>query len=461
MKNKMKKILASTNQNFYSLEIANKELNEISHSKLCLADLKKEKYKNIILSSFSRKNSNDENDKLIYEIVKSDRKYYLKTGLFVGDIFVDGIKIQIRPNFTNGLFRRMLSFADNIFIDSRKSLDFSRLARNSEFFLFEYMFLTSLQKAAKMGFPQKYKKQKYHDLKIHGSLNISALIKKDIPFKGRLSSIKNERKYDQEIIDVLYYALFLVRKDLLKLQFSNLGFVKSELKNYYSGKKPSALTINRAKNSFALNNPLYMDFKRALLFAEIIIKKNDFEDSTLCSKEISGYLIDISELWESYLAGVLRTSCLENGWNIYTQEKINLYQNTFFKRNNYPDIVLKKIDNEKIDVIVIDAKFKKMEFKNKDIDRTDLFQIHSYAFYYNQLPNHFVRSCCLIYPLKKGFELNENSDSIFGLNNTKDKINFFVDGVYDAENTAELENNEESFIKRFWENIGFVKESAQ
>lgn len=455
MKNKTKIISATANQNFFSLDSkpADKNLGKISPSKLCLSDLKKQKFKNIVLSSFSRKNQDFDEDKLIYEVVKSDGNFYLKTGLFAGDIFVDGIKIQIRPDVSNAFFRRMLCFADNIFVDSRNSVDFSKSNKNSEFALFEYLFLTSLQKAAKMGFPQKYKMQKYHDLKIHGSVNSPALIKNDIPFKGKLSSIKNERKYDQEIIDVLYYALFLCRKDLMNLQFSNLGFIKSELKSYYSGKKPSALTIDKAKNASVLSNPLFKDFKRALSLAEIVIRKNDSENSVSRTNGISGYLIDISELWEVYLAGILRKS-LPDDWNLYSQEKINLYKNTFFPRSNYPDIVLRKTDGDKTEVIAVDAKFKKMEFKNEDVDRTDLFQIHSYAFYYNQLPNHNVKACALIYPLKKDSWQEENSSSIFGIENSKDNIKFFVDGIFDEANeNGKLKTSENEFSERFWKNI--------
>ena len=91
-------------------------------------------------------------------------------------------------------------------------------------------------------------------------------------------------------------------------------------------------------------------------------------------------------------------------------------------------------------VVVFDAKFKKMEMQNRDVDRADLHQIHSYSGYYK---NNIVASG-LIYPFSK--EINTEkaySKSIYG--NDENEIYFIVDGIYVSENQSmgELINNED------------------
>lgn len=56
-------------------------------------------------------------------------------------------------------------------------------------------------------------------------------------------------------------------------------------------------------------------------------------------------------------------------------------------------------------VAVIDAKFKTMKYRGKDVDRNDLFQIQSYACYYNNKyrleKKDPLKFCSLVYPAVK------------------------------------------------------------
>jgi 5-methylcytosine-specific restriction enzyme subunit McrC len=110
----------------------------------------------------------------------------------------------------------------------------------------------------------------------------------------------------------------------------------------------------------------------------------------------------------------------------------------------FPDLVMKHRTSGK--VVVFDAKFKKMEMLNADVDRSDLHQIHSYSGYYR---NNLIASG-LIYPLSKEIQYGReaHSKSIYG--NNENEINFIVDGVYVNENQTmkDLIINEEAFVSR-------------
>ncbi len=96
-------------------------------------------------------------------------------------------------------------------------------------------------------------------------------------------------------------------------------------------------------------------------------------------------------------------------------------------------------------IIALDAKFKKMETQNKDIDRADLHQIHSYSGYYQK----DLIASGLIYPLSKQLNIDKShSDTLYG--NDNNDVHFVVDGVYVYENQTmeELIENENIFVNR-------------
>lgn len=402
----------------------------------------KDKYNQVKLLSFNNQKS-DKEEKLVFELCKKEiekkPQYYVKTGLYTGIIYVGNLQFSIDTGYgvdnKQLLLHRMLRYANNIFIENDDKGNADKNKENGGFPLFEFLFLTSLQKAAILGFPQEYTKTKFHELKVHGNIDVARYITNDIPFKGKIASVKNERKYVQCVIDVLYFALKTVHDEIKKENFSHLSFVKSELQASYSGRRPTAETIKQALNHKALSNPMYAEFKKTLKYAEVVLRKHDMlETESENSMGISGYLMDVSSLWEAYLAALLRSNFPD--WNVKTQEELPLYKDSFFKRSNYPDIVMEK-DGE---YVILDAKFKHMRLENSDVDRSDLFQINSYAGYYNLKYPGKVKLCGLIYPLSKDIQEEKTKthlEHLYGLgetelgeSNPQNKTKFIIDGVY-------------------------------
>ena len=458
------KIKVPTNQNFNNLEtalIVNKtgfqnsvksdaELKNVkknlSDFSLTFGDLRnQEKYKNLVLYRF-RKNFEKKDDSEIVLKITQDflhkENIYFQTGLYVGKIFIGDFEIDIESRNDNSerlLFKRMLNYANNIFVD--KSLDNSEKDEKSDFPLFEYLFLSSLQKASVLGFPQEYKKNIYHDLKVHGGLDTNNYIRKDIPFTGKISSRKNERNYVQSIIDVLFSALECCKEEI-KNSFPRLSFITSELKASYSGRRPDLRTILNAKNHKTLNNPMFSGFKQTIQYADILLHKQGLKNSSSITtkNKISGFLLDISELWEVYLEKLLKKNFPD--WSVSSQTELDLYKESFFNRQNYPDIIMEQ-DNK---IVIFDAKFKRMNFENGDVDRNDLFQIHSYAGYYRELGKEVVL-CGLIYPLKQRFAQNNCFTTLYGLVNSLTK--FVINGIYiPQEESGSLEEYENDFIEQ-------------
>lgn len=448
---------ALTNQNYYCEGPFVKKsatLKKLAGSSLYLSDIS-ETHKEISLISFSKKELSEieKKQRLILAVEKkgadNEEKYYIKTGLYAGRITYNGVTFDIQPDCNDALYKHMLRYANHIYLDESDEL--GKENKNNSFPLIEYLFLSSLQRVSVLGLPQEYSKQRYHDLKVHGGLDIQNFIKKDIPFKGKISSQKNERHYVQCIVDVLYAAMKACKGETER-EFRGLSLIKNELSSSYSGKFPSQQTIQNAQNHKSLHNPMYADFKRTLTFAEIVIRRNTVlpDKSKDAKNKASGYLLDIASLWEVYLEQVLRGL---NDWDVSAQEELKLYNGCFFERSNYPDLVLRKKDDPS-KVVVLDAKFKKMQFRNTDVDRGDLHQIHSYAGYYRENSDTVVL-CGLIYPLSLENPV-KNKENLYGLD--EPKTLFVIDGIYKGkkskqenfqktdDNAAESAENENSVI---------------
>lgn len=434
---------ALTNQNYYCegpfVTTPTSALKKLAGSSLYLSDIS-ETHKEISLISFSKKelSETEQKKRLILAIEKKgtggEEKYYIKTGLYAGRITYNGVTFGIQPDCNDALYKHMLRYANHIYLDESDEL--GKENEKNSFPLIEYLFLSSLQRVSVLGLPQEYSKQRYHDLKVHGGLDIQNFIKKDIPFKGKISSQKNERHYVQCIVDVLYAAMKACKGEIER-EFRGLSLIKNELSSSYSGKFPSQQTIQNAQSHRSLHNPMYADFKRTLTFAEIVIRRNSVlpDKSKDAKNKASGYLLDIASLWEVYLEHILREGLDE--WDVFAQEELNLYNGCFFERPNYPDLVLRKKDDPS-KVVVLDAKFKKMRLENEDVDRNDLHQIHSYAGYYRERGDTVVL-CGLIYPLSLEKPVN-NEENLYGLD--KPKTLFVIDGIYKGKNLGQKEKNE-------------------
>ncbi|WP_307878466.1 McrC family protein [Acinetobacter seifertii] len=363
-------------------------------------------------------------------------------------LFYKGCKINITTKYGDTFLKRMLNFVNDIYVDNEPIQAKADETENQFLFIIAHLFIQSLEKAVVLGLPQQYQKQQERSQKVRGSINFNDYLKRDIPFQGKLTTTFRERMYIQEIIDVLYLALKKLESVFGKEIHSRLLGLSQFLKQQYSGRFASYETIQRAKTYQTINNPMYRGFKKVLEYAEIILLNKDLiPDNDKKSLETIGYLFDIAELYEIYLEKLLSRNFPE--WSVSGQVDIPIYKQQFYRRSIFPDLIMKHKETGKI--IVFDAKFKKMEMQNNDIDRSDLHQIHSYSGYYQ---NNLIASG-LIYPLSKQLDVEKSySETLYGNNNND--VLFIIDGIYVHENQTmdDLIESEDIFVKRIADLIG-------
>lgn len=408
---------------------------------------KDKKDNHINISKFRKRVFEPDEERLILKLyskekLEQEKEYIVQTGLYAGVLFYKGCQINITTKYGDAFLKRMLNFVNDIYVDNEQVKAKKDETENQFWFIIAYLFIQSLEKAAVLGLPQQYKKHQERSHKVRGSIEFNDFLKRDVPFQGKLTSTFRELMYVQEIADVLYLALRKLERRFGNEIHSRLLGLNQLLKQHYSGRFASYETIQKAKTHQSINNPMYSGFKKVLEYAEIILLDKDLmPDNDKQQITTTGYLFDIAELYELYLEKLLSRNFTE--WTVSGQEEIPIYQQQFFRRSMFPDLVMRHNSSGK--VVVFDAKFKKMEIQNKDVERADLHQIHSYSAYYRK----DLIASGLIYPLSKEINTEKtHSASIFG--NGENEINFIVDGIYVSENHSmkELIKSEEAFLSR-------------
>lgn len=465
------KIQVTTNHHYYESDFFDEQsLYEKfnARKKGCQRDLLKDLYKSTFELNTSQNNLSqlkiigfkkreyelEENDQLILRLFSKEQggelRYAVQTGLFAGIIFHKGYLFDITTSYGEVLLTRMLNFVNDIYVDTKDRTARSNKKSNEFQIIIAYLFIQSLEKAGVLGLPKKYQNVSERSTKVRGKIDINAYLKKDIPFQGSLTSTFRSQLYVQEIVDVLYAACLKVEEHFGTNYKSKIMGLFQTLKEFRSKRYISHNDIQKAKSHSILHNPLYSQFKEVLFYAEILLKNHDIEaDARQNHLRTKGYLFDISQLFEVYLEKLLGRHFTE--WEVNGQEELRIYNGLFFGRRMLPDIVMRnRITDE---IMVFDAKFKKMDGRKNDVDRTDLFQIHTYIQYYGS--NVLLGG--LMYPLSENFKVKKSvSESLFG--NERNEIQFAVEGIYVDKNmtSEELLESENQFLERI-ENLIEVK----
>lgn len=405
-----------------------------------------------IIGFKNKRNKLEDEAQLVLKLFAIDfqnsRRYAIQSGLFAGVLFHKGYTFNIQTSYGNVLLNRMLNFVNDIYVDTQDVLAKPKEHSNEFQYIIAYLFIHALEKASVLGLPKQYSKVTERSSKVKGTVSMNQYLKRDIPFQGKLTSIFRTQLYIQEIIDVLFAASNKVEAYLGVNYKSKIVGVYQTLNEQHSKKYVSQNIIDRAKKHSVLYNPLYKPFGEVLKYAEILLKNQDIEaNNTNNQLKTHGFMFDISQLFEVYLEKLLSRYFPE--WEINGQEELKVYQDMFYGRSMFPDIVMKHKRTQEI--IVFDAKFKKMLGRKDDLDRSDFYQIHAYMQYY--MPHSIFGG--LIYPLSR--ELNfENSASKGLFGNFIESPNFIIDGIYINEtmDMTELIESENNFLKRLEMHIG-------
>jgi 5-methylcytosine-specific restriction enzyme subunit McrC len=380
-----------------------------------------------------------------------EAKWY--AGRLIGEATFDfsgkRYRIIVRPRFGSAHLFRMLEEVYNVRFSPSKTLvnrqdDFQYIVKK----LIAFLWLNLLARANKHGLPKHNICRTYKGSTIRGRINITKSVK-PLFLEERLICTFREKTIDSTISKLLNLAYCLLVKDyyLDSLNMpSNAQDAINQIESY--GAKSVHISERDFKN--ITYKDIYLSYKPVVeLSWDIIRKQNIGSNQTQANSNSFGFFIDMAEIWELYLKSLLQRNLSRLGWLIKPKKEI-AYKLKDFRRALIPDIVFQR-DNE---IMVWDAKYKRMNFDYYDYDRSDFFQIHTYISYYNQ--TNKVVAGGLLYPISKVFNTDRQkknySKSLFSLDSHSTQ--FVVDGIdlsgYDEDNSRIdfLKSQELYFIER-------------
>jgi 5-methylcytosine-specific restriction endonuclease McrBC regulatory subunit McrC len=386
--------------------------------------------------------------------------YQWKAGRFIGEAFFQDAntdyKITIKPRFGEKVLFRMLEEIFNIRIT--KSLSGQKKDQDWQHYIKKIIAFIWLQKLANAnihGLPKKHIKTENIGFTIKGKLDVRKSIR-PIFQSGMAVSINREKQIDETIAQIILTAYKILQNDF-PVGRSEISESAQEAINHFSSASIKFKFIEERDYKGIRYKEIYQSWKPIVDFSwEIIKRKRISLKQEKTEKNGFGFFIDMAEVWEQYLRSILIKGLLPYGWRI-RKEKIIAYKKLFFERELIPDFVFQR-DQE---IVVWDAKYKRMVHRSKDVDREDFFQIHTYLQHFIRSKN--VKAGGLLYPILEGLTL-ENNTSPFLLNEEGLHITFSIDGVELSEvldGSIEVADsnqliNEKKFIARILQRISGI-----
>lgn len=392
-----------------------------------------------------------------------------QAGRYIGTTQINGCTIEITPRFGNEWLEYILMDLFHFRLTKSESKNdkgkWNELMRRILWHLWVGKFTTANQ----YGLPRKTVKHTCQGIQIKGHLNTRKSI---IPLlkKNQVVSDYREKEMDDTICRIIYKAYSILARRDMRLSILPPQ-IQESINNLYSLYQGHPISVTANDYQSISYKSIYQCWKPLVDFSWQIIQQDSLCRQNNAKGEGFSLFLDMAEIWESFLRKKLGEAFQKDGWRVLSVEECNqrIYEGKFYEREIIPDIILQK-DN---DYMVFDAKYKRMRgvkanVNNSDVDRADLFQIHTYIQYVQHSLGNVVIGG-LLYPISRKdynddgtqYEYSESgvidpimyhADNLFGLNG-KENIPFIVDGIYFSEtdntdNREKMDKNVQAMIER-------------
>lgn len=239
-----------------------------------------------------------------------------------------------------------------------------------------YAFPQYLNAAMRKGIFKQYCRIEYNNINVKGNIDIARHIKRNIPFTGKVAYSSREYTQDNDLMQLVRHTIEYIRlstkngqlilnsSELMKQNISSIIFATP---SFNLGNKRKVINANR---NTPLRHAYYTEY-RLLQQLCLLILTYRHHDLGGGAQNIHGILFDVSWLWEEYVNTILKDQFIHPR-NKKSKDGISIFSDR--TRTVYPDFYNNELG------IVIDAKYKKLEFTSKGISREDLYQIIGYSY---------------------------------------------------------------------------------
>ena len=385
------------------------------------------------------KNSSDlERDQKIFETFNQE----IKTGNVIGFLGYGQERLTIASRFSDESNDHFLHYLlQKVLNINLTSLDVGLSPEDKLYQLLVYLFPKYLQAALRKGLYKEYQRFFHNDSHVKGVLDVGNHLKKNLPFTGSIAYTTREFIYDNPLMQLIRHTIEYIKNQksfgvLLDSNRENMTEITRATPAYKLADRAKIIRMNKIK---PIRHAYFREYRKLQELCLMILSREKHGLGPQAQR-VHGILFDVAWLWEEYVHTLLpkgfihpRNKDKTNGISVFSVGK----------RKVYPDFY----DRER--KIVLDAKYKKLEFTEKGINREDLFQLISYSYILK------AEKAGLIFP---SMEQSVNSEigklAGYGVQLKKWSIQIPQNASSYSAFCEMMENSEENFKRNIDEEVG-------
>ena len=314
-----------------------------------------------------------EKDQKILETVNQE----IKTGNVIGFLGYGQERLTISSRFSDESNDHFLHYLlQKVLNINLTSLDVGLSPEDKLYQLLVYLFPKYLQAALRKGLYKEYQRFSHNDSHVKGVIDVRNHRKKNLPFTGNVAYTTREFTYDNPLMQLIRHTIEYInnQKSIGQEVLDNLLTSRENVAEIVRV-TPSYKLVDRAKiirgnQSKPIRHAYFHEYRKLQELCLMILNQEKY-GLGYQEQKIHGILFDVSWLWEEYIYTLLPKGFLHPR---NKEKKGGILVFSDGKRKAYPDFY----DRER--KIVLDAKYKKLEFTEKGINREDLFQLISYSY---------------------------------------------------------------------------------
>ncbi len=317
------------------------------------------------------KNTSDlDKEQKIFETVNQN----IKTGNVIGFLGYGQERLTISSRFSNANNDYFLHYLlQKVLNINLTNLDVGLSSEDKLYQLLVYLFPKYLQAALRKGLYKEYQRFLHNDSHMKGAIDVGNHLKKNVPFMGNISYTTREFAYDNPLMLLIRHTIEYIKnqkklgRGILDSNRENVTEIIRVTPSYKLADRVKIIRLNQTK---PVRHAYFREYRKLQELCLLILSREK-HGLGFQEQKIHGVLFDVAWLWEEYVYTLLPKGFIHPR-NKEKKEGILVFSGG--KRKVYPDFY----DIER--KIVLDAKYKKLEFTEKGINREDLFQLISYSY---------------------------------------------------------------------------------
>ena len=325
---------------------------------------------NILIFPNDLMNSPDlDRDQKILETVNQE----IKTGNVIGFLGYGQERLTISSRFSDESNDHFLHYLlQKVLNINLTSLDVGLSSEDKLYQLLIYLFPKYLQATLRKGLYKEYQRFFHNDSHVKGVLDVGNHLKKNLPFTGNIAYTTREFTYDNPLMQLIRHTIEYIKNQksfgaLLDSNRENMTEITRATPAYKLADRAKIIRMNKTK---PIRHAYFREYRKLQELCLMILNREK-HGLGYQEQKIHGILFDVAWLWEEYVHSLLPKGFIHPR-NKDKTDGISVF--SVGKRKVYPDFY----DRER--KTVLDAKYKKLEFTERGINREDLFQLISYSY---------------------------------------------------------------------------------